>query len=147
MATQTVVNDFAEQLAKGVHNFGTDTIKLFLTNTAPAATDVGIADITQIAYTNVAEGANPTIAIAVSNETDTILSADEQAITASGGAVATFRYYGLYNDTATSPADALICFWDHGSAVDLADGEKFTIKFNGVSTAGQILKIGVGSIA
>ena len=46
--------------------------------------------------------------------------------TASGGAIADFRYAVLYNDTPTSPADALIGYWDYGSTVSLASGETFT---------------------
>lgn len=33
----------------------------------------------------------------------------------------------LYNDDATSPADALVCWWDYGSAVTVHNGETFTI--------------------
>lgn len=44
-----------------------------------------------------------------------------------------FRYYVLYNDSATSPADALIAFWDHGSAVTLQSGDSFEARFNNVS--------------
>ena len=40
-----------------------------------------------------------------------------------------FRYAVLYNDTATSPADALIAWWDYGSAVTLNDGESLTVDF------------------
>jgi hypothetical protein len=58
-------------------------------------------------------------------------------LTASG-AVATFRYVVLYNDTPTSPADPLIGWYDYGSAVTLANGETFTIDFDG---AGGVLTI------
>ena len=51
-----------------------------------------------------------------------------------------FRYYVLYNDTATSPADALIAWWDHGSAVTLADTETFTVKFSN-ATPGAIFTL------
>ena len=50
-----------------------------------------------------------------------------EVITATGGAIATHRYYVLYNDSATSPADALVGYLDYGSAVDLADTETMTI--------------------
>lgn len=143
MATINIFNDFAEQLAKGVHNFGSDTIKLFLSSTAPTADMDEAADLTgQIAYTNVS-GGQPTVTIAVSDATDTVLSSDAVVVTATD-TVPTFRYYGLYNDTSTG--DKLICWWDHGSNVDLAAAETFTINFNNDPTAGTILTIGQGSI-
>lgn len=143
MATINIFDDFPEQLAKGNHNFGTDTIKLFLSSTAPTAGMTGAADLTgQIAYTNVS-GGQPTVPIAVSDATDTVLSSDAVVITATD-TVPTFRYYGLYNDTSTG--DLLISWWDHGTNVDLATGETFTINFNNDPTAGTILTIGQGSI-
>jgi hypothetical protein len=146
MASFNLFNDFAEQLAKGVHNFGTDTIKLFLSNSAPVATNAALSEITEIDYANISGAAAPTVAVAVSDATDTVLSSDQVVITATG-AVPTFRYYGLYNDSAVSPADALICWWDHGSAVTLADGETFTIKFNNQASAGTIMTLGQGTIS
>jgi hypothetical protein len=46
----------------------------------------------------------------------------------------------LYNDTATSPADAAIAYWDYGSSVTLADTETFTVKFNN-TTPGTIFTL------
>jgi hypothetical protein len=53
--------------------------------------------------------------------------------TASGGSVGPFRYVVIYNDSATSPVDALVCFFDYGSAVTLADTETFTFDFDGTN--------------
>lgn len=139
MATFTRFQDFAEQIGKGTHNFSSDTLKLFLTNTAPtAAADDELADITQIDYTNIT--AAPTL---TKQYTETggvgTLAADAVVITATG-AVPTFRYYGVYNDTSTG--DKLICYWDHGSEVTLASGETFTITFGADATMGTILTVG-----
>jgi hypothetical protein len=41
--------------------------------------------------------------------------------------VATFRYVDVYDDTVTSPADPLVCWFDYAGDVTLADGETFTI--------------------
>jgi len=49
-------------------------------------------------------------------------------LTASG-AVATFRWVGLYDDDPTSPADPLIGYYDYASDVTLANLETFTIDF------------------
>jgi hypothetical protein len=40
-----------------------------------------------------------------------------------------FRTAWIYNDTATSPADALVCAWDNTTSINLADGESFTLDF------------------
>jgi hypothetical protein len=49
-------------------------------------------------------------------------------LTASGGAVAPFRYVIIYNDTAAN--DELICYFDYGSDLTLADGESLTLDFS-----------------
>jgi len=45
------------------------------------------------------------------------------------GAVATFQWVVLYNDTPSSPVDPLIGYWNYGSGVTLANGESFTVDF------------------
>lgn len=142
MATLVKFQDFKEQLGKGIHDLSADTIKVFLTNTAPnAATAAALANITEIAYTNISGGVAPTITKQYTEAAGVgTFAADALVITATA-AVPTFQYYGLYNDTATSPADALICYWDHGSAVTLATGETFTITFGADATMGTIMTI------
>lgn len=140
MASFVKINDFVEDLLNGVHNFGSHTLKLALSNTAPGletsnptADGNGVlANVTQIAYTNVS-GGQPTldtVTVSLSSGTVTLDGADE-VITASGGAIPTFRYIYLYNDTPTLPADPLIGYWDYGSALDLAAGESLTVQFAG----------------
>jgi hypothetical protein len=63
----------------------------------------------------------------------TTVQGTQVVFTASGGSIGPFRYAILYNDTATSPADALIGWWDYGSSITLADTETFTVKFNNAS--------------
>jgi hypothetical protein len=133
MATFTLFQDFSEQEAKGIHQFGTHSFKWALSNVAPnAATNTVLADITQIAngggYTGGAGGGYAADGVAVSQSGATVtVTCTDEVITATGGAIATFRYIILYNDSATSPADALVGFLDYGSAVDLADTETLTI--------------------
>lgn len=131
MASAVKFQDFVEQLGKGVHNFGSHTLKVALTNTAPtASTDTVLANITQIANGN----GYTTGGTAVANVTYTesggtgTLAGDDVVFTASGS-VGPFRYAVLYNDTPTSPADPLICYWDYASSVTLATGETFTVNF------------------
>lgn len=141
MATYNKFYDYSEQLARGVHNFGSHTFKVALTNTAPVATNTILADITQISGTNgyTTGGTATTITLSETTGTTTV-NGTQVVFTAAGGSMGPFRYYVLYNDTATSPADALIAWWDHGSAVTLADTETFTAKFSN-ATPGAIFTI------
>ena len=141
MAAYNKFNDFTEQFARGVHDFDAHTFKVALTNTAPTAANTVLADITQIAGTNGYTTGGTATTITLSETTGTTTVQGTQVVfTASGGAMGTFRYYVLYNDTATSPADALIAWFDHGAAVTLADTETFTIKFNN-TTPGNIFTL------
>jgi hypothetical protein len=141
MATITKFQDFSEQLAKGVHHFGTDTFNVVLTNSAPVATNTVLTDITQISGTNgyTTGGTATTVAESEAAGTTTV-TGTSVTFTAAGGAMGPFQYYVLYNHSATSPLDALVTFWNHGSAVTLADGESFTIKFNN-TTPGTIFTL------
>ena len=61
--------------------------------------------------------------------------------TASGGSVGPFQYVILYN-TSTSPnTKPLIGYWDYSSALTLADGDSFTVKFNNGASSGTILTV------
>lgn len=131
MATFTKFNAFVEHLAEKVHNLGSDTLTIALSNAAnapSASADAVLADFTQIAYTNLS---SRVVTVASSSQTSGTYSlvCNDLVLTASGGSVAPFRYVILYNDTPTSPADPLIAFWDYGSEVTLADTETFTIDF------------------
>lgn len=140
MATFNKFQDFSEQLGKGVHNFSAHTLKMALSNVAPnAATNTGLADITQIAAGNGYSAGGYTLSGVTWAETGGTakLTITDLVITASGGSMAGFRYLVLYNDTATSPADALIGYYDYGSTLTLANGESLTVDFdatNGVLT-------------
>lgn len=141
MATFNKFYDYSEQLSRGVHNWGAHTFKVFLTNSAPVATNTILADITQISGTNGYPTGGTATTITLSETTGTTTVNGTQVVfTASGGAMGPFRYYGIYNDTATSPADALVGWWDHGSEVTLNDTETFTAKFSN-TTPGAILTI------
>jgi hypothetical protein len=129
--------DFSEQLIRGVHDFDAHTFKIALTNTAPVATQVSFDSVTNHAapaaangYT--AGGTATTVAISETTGTTT-LTGTQVVFTATAGGIGPFRYAVLYNDTATSPADALIAYFDYAAAVTLGDTETFTVKFNNAS--------------
>lgn len=139
MAPYNKYQDFVEQVLKAVHDLdGTHVLKVALTNTAPDVTDAGLADVVEIAagngYTAGGEATTPTLSEATGTSK---LVLTDVVFTASGGSIGPFRYAVLYNDTAATPADALIAYWDYGSSITLADGETFTVDFdptNGVFT-------------
>jgi hypothetical protein len=137
MATYTKFNAFVENLAEKVHNLGSDTLTVALCNTAPVATNSVLADLTQISYTNCSARAITTSTSAQTSGTYKLVLAD-LTLTASGGTVGPFRYVVVYNDTPTSPADPLICFYDYGSAITLASGETLLIDFDGTNGLLQI---------
>lgn len=135
MATYNKHQDYAEQLNKAVHNWSTHTFKAAFCNTAPVATNSVLADLTQIStaggYTAGAGGGVTLDTVTLSENTGTakVTIADE-VFTASGASVGPLRYVDIYNDSATSPADPLVCWYDYGSSITLADGESFTIDFD-----------------
>lgn len=145
MAAFVKLNGFVEHLAEKVHNLGSDTLTIALSNTAPgsettpptgATTDCILANVTQISYTNCSSRVITTSSSAQTSGTYKLTLAD-LTLTASGGSVGPFRYIYVYNDTPTSPADPLINYYDYGSALTLASGESLTIDFdnsNGHST-------------
>jgi len=127
MATFTKFNSFVEALAEKVHNLGSDTLKVALTNSAPSASNTVLADITEISYTNLSARTLTVTSSAQTSGTYKLVVSD-LTLTASGGSVATFRYIVIYNDTATN--DELICYVDNGSSVTLADTQSFIIDFD-----------------
>lgn len=126
MAAFNKFDSFVEALAEKVHNLGADTLTVALTNTAPVAGNTVLANITEISYTNLSSRVLTSVTSSQASGTYTLDAAD-LVLTASG-TVPTFRYVVLYNDTATS--DELIGYYDYGSAVDLLNGETFTITFD-----------------
>jgi hypothetical protein len=126
MATFTKFQSFVEALAEKVHNLGSDTLTVALTNSAPVNTNTQLSNITQISYTNLS---SRVLAGVTSSQTSGTyrLDANDLVLTASG-TVPTFRYVVLFNDTATN--DELIGFYDYGTTVDLLNGETFTITWD-----------------
>ena len=138
MATFNKFNAFVENLAEGVHNLQSHTLKVMLTNTAPVATNSVRADLTEIAagngYTAGGTAASVTSSAQTSGTYKLVLA--DVVFTASGGSIGPFRYAVLYNDTPTSPADPLIAYWDYGAALTLTNGE--TLNWDADPTTGVL---------
>jgi hypothetical protein len=132
MAAFNKFHQFVEDLAKGVHNFTSDstctiTVALCAAANAPVATNSVLADLTQVSYTNLSS--RVVTGITAEQTTGTVSFTATDLILTASGAVATFRYVVLYNDDPTSPADPLIGWYDYGSDLTLGSGETFTVDF------------------
>lgn len=127
MATPSKFNSFPEALAEKVHNLGSDTLKVALTNTAPSASNTQLTDLTEITAGNGYSAGGFAITVSSSSQSGGTYSLvlNAATLTASGGSIGPFRYVVLYNDTATNKE--LICWFDRGVALTLADTESYTI--------------------
>lgn len=130
MAAFNKVESFVEAVAEKVHNLGSDTLKVALTNSAPLSTNTILANITQIANGNgyTTGGATATISSSAQTSGTYKLVLADTSWTASGGSIGPFQYAVLYNDTATN--DELIGWWDYGTAITLTNGNTFTVDFD-----------------
>lgn len=129
MATFNKFNDFVEQSWLEGHNLNTDQVNFYLTNTLPVATNTVFGTPAEISAGNgyTARGADSANTLSENPAGTAEVVATDITWTASGGAIAQFRYPVAFNETNAS--DGLVGYYDHGSAVDLADGESFTIDF------------------
>lgn len=132
MATFTKFYGFVETLAHGGHDLSSDQLAVALTNTAPGQDDVALADLTEIAYTNLSSR-NVTTSGSVHAMGVYKLTLADLTLTASG-AVDPFRYVVLYNTNA--PVDQELIAWlDHGESVTMGAGDEFDIDFDGINGA------------
>jgi hypothetical protein len=151
MAAYVKYFQFVEDILQKVHDlFGTDDsasaddCKIMLSNTAG---DVAQTLATRSQVTEIANGNGYTTGgISVHNigtrASGTVTVSGTKAVwTSAGAGMAQFRYVILYNDTPVSPADPLIASWDYGSALTLAVGETFTVKFNSGDPTGTIFTL------
>jgi hypothetical protein len=127
-------NSFTEALAEKVHNLGSDTLEVALTNTLPVAGNTVLANITQISYTFLNAR---TVTVSGSAQTSGVykLTITDKTLTSTGGSTGPFRYVVLFNQTATN--DELIGWYDYGSSITLGNGESLLLNFddaNGVLT-------------
>jgi hypothetical protein len=129
MATYTKFNQFVEDLSEKVHNLGSDQLTVALTNTVPSSANTVLANITEIVYTNCSSRNITTSASAQTSGTYKLTLTD-LVLTASGS-VGPFRYVVIYNSTAAG--GPLIAYYDYGSSITLANGETFTIDFDGTN--------------
>lgn len=141
MAVFNKFDNFTKDLCEKVHNLHTDTLRVYLSNATPSASaDAVKADLAEVSTGNGYTGAVDTQNTGATATGTYTVTGTKVVITATGN-VSQFRYVVLYNDTPTSPADPLIGWWDYGSAIDLVNGESFSIKFNNSDTTGSIMTV------
>jgi hypothetical protein len=122
-------DQFVEDLGHKVHNLAIDTLKIALTDTAPAATDAvflpGSAHPPPAAVHGYPSGG------AIVGATDfqqvngiAKLTGEAVVFTAQGGNIGPFQFAILLNATA---GGALIGWWAYPEPLTLHDGESFTV--------------------
>ena len=118
-------------------NLGADALKLALTNTAPLATYTQLSQITQIAAGGGYTTGGFLLAVASSGQSSGLYRCviDDYTFTP-GGAVATFQWAVVYDDTATN--DPPLWYYDYGSPVTLTIGVPFLFDFDGTLGAVRV---------
>jgi hypothetical protein len=131
----TKVNSYVEAVHEKVHNMQTDTFKLVLCDAAhpPSSATTKLSDLTTVSTTNTV---TMTLQVTSSSQTSGTYKwiVADFTITATG-AVGPFRYFVIYDDTATN--DEVVCYADYGSEITLANGDTVPMNFddtNGVFT-------------
>lgn len=147
MATYNKFNCFVEDLDEKVHNLGSDTLRMLLTNDAPNAADTVVdtttATCTVTATSNAAEVAaasgyskkGPAVTITASSQTGgTYTLVGNNVVVTAGADIGPFQYVVLYNDSAgAAAARPVIGWWNYGSSITLHNGDTFTVSFTAVS--------------
>ena len=138
MAAFNKFNAFVADVANKVHNLGSDTLKVMLTNTAPTATNAIKTDISEItAGSGYAAGGGQATQISSAQSSGTYkLLLNNVTFTASGGSVGPFRYCVLYNSTPGS--GNLIGYYDYGTSLTVTSGNSFQVQFDAVNGVLQL---------
>lgn len=136
MATFNKFNNFTKALGDKLHNLGTDTFFIQLSNTLPLVTQSIETDLAaDLTTANGYTAGGVTIGTGTWSTSSGIakLVLTDKVITASGGTIGPFRYIILFNNTATNKD--LLGWFDYGSSITLNNTETFTIDFDGVNGA------------
>lgn len=130
---------FVLDITNKVHNLGSDTLKIMLSDVAPVATNTVKANITDITAANgySAGGATATLVSNTQTSGTQKLILSQPTFTASGGAIAQFRYAVLYNSTTGS--GNLIGWWDYGAEVNITSGNSFQVQTDQTNGVLQIV--------
>lgn len=130
MAAFNKFNAFVADVANKVHNLGSDTLKIMLTDVAPVATNSIKANLTDIAAGNGYTAGGTAVTGITSTQTAGLykLIGSNVTFTAAGGSIAQFRYAVIYNSTAAS--GNLIGWWDYAAEVNVTSGNSFLVQLD-----------------
>lgn len=131
MASFNKFNCFVQDVANKQHDMKTgtsDVYKVYLTNTAPVATNTVYntpADLSAANGYTAGGGSIGTVAGSQTSGTFSFAGSANPSWTASGGSIGPFQYAVLYNSSNASKP--LIGWWDYGTALTLTNGNTFTV--------------------
>jgi hypothetical protein len=127
MATFVKIDSFVENLAEKKIDLSGAGLTVALTNTAHTASWDELADLTEVAYTNLSARVLTVSTSAQTSGTYKLVIAD---LTLSAtGTVGPFRYVYVYDDASTG--DKLIGYYDYGSSITLQNGDSLLLDFDG----------------
>jgi hypothetical protein len=123
---------FIEEIFEGGHALAGDTLKVALTNTAPAAGDTvwstGVYPAPAAANGYTAGGNTITVSSSAQTTGTYKLVFADSVFTATAGGIGPFRYAIMYN---SSKSNKLIGNYDYGSSITLANaGDSLTVDFD-----------------
>lgn len=131
MAAFNKLDVFVLDVANKQHDMKTgtsDVYKVYLTNTAPVATNTVYNTPADLSTANGYTAGGTTIGTITGSQSSGTFSfsgGTNPSWTASGGSIGPFRYAVLYNFTTASKP--LIGWWDYGTALTLTNGNSFTL--------------------
>lgn len=126
MTAFNTVDQFLADFVNGVHNFGSNGFKWFLTSSQPNVGMLTKSELSEIAsgFGYIMGG----VAMAMSDNLAagivTVFGANI-VVSAGGGSIGPFQFAVLYNVTA--PSNPLIGWVDYGSSILLASGQALSI--------------------
>jgi hypothetical protein len=140
MASFNKFQPFVANVANGLFNFASDTIKVALTDSAPVNTYSQFSSINEISGGNGYSAGGASVTLTSSSQTGGtykyIGTCTNPTWTATGGAIAQFRYVVIYDST---PANKyLLGWWDYGSEVNLQLGNTFYVQLDATNGVFQL---------
>jgi hypothetical protein len=134
-------NCFVEDIGKVKHDFGSDSLKILLTNTVPNAADTIVdtsvtpcvvkatSNSTEVAAASgYSKGGGAIASLVYAQTSGTAKLYGVKVTWTAGASIGPFQYAVLYNDSkGTSATRPVIGYFNYGSAVTLGIGETFTV--------------------
>lgn len=133
MAAFNKFNSICTGVLTKVHNLNADTIKVYLTNATPVATNTDYNTPADLTTSNGYTAGGGTGGAGVVSGTTTVTFRTTSAIpTWTFSGAKTFQFFVVYNFTVGT-TNALIGWWDYGSAITTANGD--TVSITGLDTS------------